>query len=510
MLDDQPTRHARHAVDSAGAVRSSVPAGDNSATRTDADADAVAAALPGCFVCWLRDAADRAATARWLAAARRSRHEVLAVLCCPLHAWRLWEVSRPDSQSDRRASAESTDDARERHPQLAGMLAPAVGALARQLETVGEHFGDPGWRGRLTHLLGDRPPALLWERPPCPLCASHQRQAAEADEDALFRRFIEIYVDLPPDDRQRVAAGMCPRDRRLCQPYTTAFAELAPVPRRYAAGRLPEWWVPPMAGTEDRGFVTRLIEGDPRLLDDTCPACFVRAEHERALLAEIHRMGTSARRAAATSASEHAAREDVPEGNSGATGAVELEAIVEDLCPRHTALLRQGQGANVHGLAGVPAALAANLSSIPSRWPAGTLRAVTHESVCVLCTTLWGWNLARMEGMRRAAGSAALSEAITARLTHALVRRRYLFCLPHLQQITAPAPREVTLALLPSQRRGLDQLLGMIQTHADQLHPKPKVHRNRAGTRPTSDGEGGQTEPCWCGAAVAALAGEPG
>lgn len=505
MLDVQPPRFPRHAPDSAGTDRSSNSAGSAS-TRTDDEAELVGAALPGCLVCWLRDAADHTATARWLTAVRHSRHEELAALCCPLHAWRLWELAFPDPQPSE-PPASDTGDYLYQHARMTGMLAHAVGALSRQLEAVGEHFGDTGWRGRLTHLLGDRPPALLWERPRCPVCAS-QLHTAEADESALFHHFIAIYVSLPPGDRARVAAQLCPRDRRLCQPYTTAFAELAPAPRRYAAGRLPKWWAPPTAGNEDRAFATRLIEGDPRLPDDACPACFVRAEHERALLAEIRRMGTSTQRAAASPVIE-AAREGEPGGNAEGARAAELEAIVEDLCPRHAALLRLGLATDMRG-AGLGAAPEVSPSYTPGQWPAGTLRPVTHESGCLLCMTLWGWNLARMEGMRRAAGSAALYEAITARLTSALAGRRYVFCLPHWQQITAPAPRVVTLTLLPAQRRGLDQLLGVIQTHADQLHPKPKAYRHRVDTPTASDGDGKPTEPCSCVAALAALAGEPG
>jgi hypothetical protein len=460
------------------------------------DADGRLAALSGCPVCRLRDGAGRAATARWLDSVRRHRQQTLAALCCPLHAWRIWELtwanSHPAPPTDR--SQSGAGDSAERHPNVASLLVHASETLSRQLETAGEHFGDAGWRGLITHLLGDMPPALLWERPPCPICSLNQ-EASESAEEALFRRFIEGYTALAPGDRAHVAAALCPRDRRLCQPYAgaSAFAELAPPPRQYAVGRLPEWWIAPAAGAEDRAFVTRLLESDPRLPDAGCPACFVRAEHERALLADIHRMMTQG-------TAEKRAMRDTARDSDPARGVREAGAIVEDLCARHTALLRIGIGQATSGALG-----------IPTQWPAGSLRPISHESGCVLCMTLWGWNLARMEGMRRAAGSAALYETITARLMSALAGHSYLFCLPHWQQITAPAPREVTLALLPAQRRGLSHLLYAIQPHASHLQPRHKRRGGKDETESMSSGynDGEPVGVCPCAAALAALAGMP-
>jgi hypothetical protein len=266
--------------------------------------------------------------------------------------------------------------------------------LAAQVREVSNHFGDTGWRAYLTELLGKKPSAPLWERPPCSLSAAVQQ--GRSGETALLHTFGARYAQLSLSNRQLVAARLCPRDRQWCQPFTRDVATFLPKPRYSVMGHPPQWWmVEPETGGADSSFVRRLLESDPRIPDGECPSCFVRAEHERTLLAELRRK------------------------RARGEGMLEVEALVEAVCSRHTALLQFGTETEETS-EGVTAAHEGSTTVVPLRWPAGALRPVSRASGCLICTTLWGWNLLRMEGLRRAAGGILLDVDSAEQLAAAL------------------------------------------------------------------------------------------
>ncbi len=424
---------------------------------------------PGCLVCRLRDAADCQATAQWLASAQQNQLEIPGALFCPLHAWRAWEVVYLAAQS----STSTTDGW---HSDLTALLAHTLGVLTVQVMEVSSHTGDTSWRGYLTALLGKKPSVPLWERPFCSLCAANQHE--QNDETALLRTFSACYAQLSPSDRQVIAAGLCPRDRRRCQLFIRDVAAFLPKPRYALTGQMPQWWlVEPEIGGADSAFVRRLLERDPRIPDEDCPACFVRVEHERALLAELSRKRESGE------------------------GMPEMGALAEDLCSRHAALLQLGAETQETAEGGRGARESSDMLMIPVCWPAGTLRPVSHESGCLICTTLWGWDLLRMEGLRRAAGGIFLDVGSTEQLAATLDAHHYLFCLPHWQQITAAALREVTPTLLPTQQQGLLKRLAAAQAHLKELGEQSQEGSTHNESTPD------QIDPCL--AALAVLAGLP-
>ncbi len=441
----------------------------NASTDREIQSAGLEPSHPGCLACQLRAAADCQATAQWLASAQQNRHEIPGVLFCPLHAWHAWEVAYLSPQP-------STGSPDEWHAGLAALLARTLDVLAAQVREVSNHLGDTGWRSYLTALLGKKPSVPLWKRPPCSLCAANQQR--QSDETAILPTFGARYAQLSPGDRQLVAMELCPRDRRWCQPFIRDVAAFLPKPRYALTGQMPQWWlVEPEIAKADSAFVRRLLEPDPRIPDEHCPACFVRSEHEHALLAELRRKCESA------------------------GGMPEMGALVEDLCSRHAALLQLDAGTQetAQGVRG--ARESSGTPMIPLRWPAGTLRPVSRESGCLICTTLWGWDLLRMEGLRRAAGGIFLDVGSAEQLAATLDAHHYLFCLPHWQQITAAALREVTPTLLPTQQQGLLKRLTAAQAHLKELGEQSQETDAHFESAPD------QMDPCL--AALTVLAGFP-
>jgi hypothetical protein len=454
MFNGQQLPHAQDAADARTA--SGIPDADLEPTH------------PGCLVCRLRDATDRLATAQWLASAQQSQHELFGVLSCPLHAWRAWEVAH--------LAARPSTGAGEEHRDLAALLVRTLGVLAAQVREVSDHLDDTGWRASLTALLGKKRRGLLWERPPCPLCAAVQQ--GQSDEAEVLRTFSACYAQFSPSDRQMVAMGLCPRDRRWCHPFIRDVAAFLPKPRYSMTGQMSQWWlVEPAIGGADSAFVRRLLERDPHIPDEECPACFVRVEHEHALLAELRRK------------------------REKGEGMLVAGALAEDLCSRHTALLHLSVETEEAPEGDSAAREGSGTRTFPLCWPVGTLRPVSREGGCVICTTLWGWNLLRMEGLRRAAGGVFLDVGSAEQLGAALEAHHFLFCLPHWQQITAAALRDITPTLLPTQQQGLLKLLAAAQVHLKELDgqlPEAGAHIETTIA---------QRDPCL--AALAALAGYP-
>lgn len=110
-----------------------------------------------CLICRLRDAADRTLTVRWLAAFRGNRGEALGVACCPLHAWRLYElltIGDGERYPSAAASGGTQKNKSSRHMTVSRIFALAHEALAADLAEVREQHERSGWRRGVARLRG--------------------------------------------------------------------------------------------------------------------------------------------------------------------------------------------------------------------------------------------------------------------------------------------------------------------------------------------------------------------
>lgn len=463
--------------------------------------------LSGCAICLLRDALDRKRTMRWLFARQQVHHgtpDALGVACCPLHIWRLYElvatsaplrssistISPSWTRSVRDASSRAD---RQAHAVVADILARTVDSLHSDLLALRERFSQTGLRDRLVRLRGDLPPGLLWLRPDCPICesgghsgysgysghavpAETYRTSGQPEQQVtlvydmgdarVYEQFAQLCAALSSAQRRVVAERLCSHDRQLSYLSVRQFEEFPPPVRHHAAGTLPTLphrWIAP-AGMEDSSFVARLLRDDVR--DIECPACQVRAEHEAALIVEV--------RDAVAGDTQHGAvslRDD-----SSGEPRVNVEAaigVLDDVCPRHQALLFDVRNTPTPT---VPAPVVL----LASRGP-GSLRK-SYDDACVVCTAVKGWDLARLEGLRRAAGGALLYEDVTRRLRQALAVRQHGLCLPHWQQATATAEREVTRTLLDLELRNVSALRAVIAGYGDAPRtPNPRLGDDDGG-----------------------------
>lgn len=422
-----------------------------------------------CFMCALRDMLDRRAVAQWLDRRRPSGTSALGVACCPLHGWRLWELAC--------AGESRADETSYRWHELAAQMVRSavihVAGAVEEVEARTRHGGWlPGWHER-------RPPGVLWERLSCGLCPLLPEDAAE-----LTQLVERAYATQDADGRAELVRSLCPRDRLLSYPALRRWPELA-LPAHRTVTTWSGWWEMPERGASESSFVWRLIMPPvgTSIPDALCPACSIRAEHERLLLRDLRRGGQGARPDGAS-----------PDSQLNVAD-VALAALGDDICARHLALARQSQS-DSRGEPLVEVAWRGEGAEVPAprRWPVGTLRREPATQRCVLCAALHGWDLARMEGLRRAAGSAALSEEMTAALRSALARRAHGLCLGHWILATASAPQVVTQTLLEVEKRSIHALRAAMEHHVAAL--------NGHGPRGVSHDDA-------CAAGIAALAGYP-
>jgi hypothetical protein len=423
---------------------------------------------PFCLVCRLRAATDRLTTRQWLSTIRQNQYETLGPLFCPLHAWHAWEVAHPTSHSPTEVDGIW-------HHCLTPVLAQALGMLVTQMTEIDHHSGLNNWREVLLALFGKKSSTVLWDRPLCPLCTEGQHEQDE--EHALLLAFKARYASLSLSARQQVVAHLCPQDRWLCLPFIRDVASLFFKPERSMIKPMPLWW---MIDTEikgpDHSFVNRLLENSPPIPDEYCPACFVRMEQEHLLITEISQNSRKVK--------------DIPG----------MDVLVEELCSRHTALLTMEKGGELPTYEKTTKRDSDMLPLASSCWPDGSLRPTTRQRGCIICSVLWGWNLLRVEGMRRAAGSTLIQSGSSEQIAAALEAHHFLLCLPHWQAITATAPGEVVQTLLPVQLKGLTRLLETVLASRDTLH-------KNVSDASAPIGASAQLDPCL--AVLAALAGYP-
>jgi hypothetical protein len=399
-----------------------------------------------CFVCQLRDMWDRQLTRHWLNTTHRvGTHQLLAVTCCPTHAWRLYEVTQSLSphyvpEAPNKVGITSMGWTSALHGQVSGLFTRAAEVVAKEFGTAERRVHLANTRQELSWLLERRPAGLLGQTPPCALCP----QMAGA-ESLLFELLGSVCDSWGLQERTAVADWLCPRDQRIGSAYLSRFSEFALTPHKNAVDPVAFWWNIPRANGEDKAFVERLLETDAANWarpDHVCPACWVRAEQEIDLLDLICHQ-SSADRLSGTA--------DPAPGDETAS------AMAHDLCPRHTTLLRRRLSSSIM------------ISPVQHLWESGELCLLPGAESCPACGYLKGWDLARMEGLRRAAGTVLGREATAERLRQVLEHRGDWFCLPHWQRATASAPLYVTATLLAGHLQHVRNLVRRMQQHQLEL-----------------------------------------
>lgn len=407
-----------------------------------------------CPLCQLRDVLDRAATARWLAdyqAHRVRRRQLLGVACCPLHVWRLHEVNEladapPSPMTDWAESGAAETDANDvSHQSLyLRLLHWATREILRQFAVADARLERLDMRGLITKMRGNIVPALLRVRPTCPLCAA----ALEAERTALAR-FAGIWVSATSSERVVLAQRLCPADAQLSAAQVAGLHEFQTFDATQPTTGGTYWWQVPVLGMDDRSLVERLLEGTADLPDGICPACWARAEHERALVAALPERRRSAEADAAWDEEQLRHTSDT----------VHREAAV--LCARHAA--------HAGGVVLEESILAGGLEEgkmgyrVPRVWPTGTLRSTPFEDACFVCQALRGHDVLRLAGLRRAVGFGLFGDDVTRRLSTALNERQTALCLPHWRAVTATGEQEVTWMLLDWQVRSVQALVERLE-----------------------------------------------
>lgn len=375
-----------------------------------------------CPQCVLDQARDRADVARWLARRGLDAHDALGVVCCPAHTWRLALDAEEPATVERLAALYA-------HA-LNHLLHDAKLALAR-LERTGA--------ARWLQLPGALTPGWFSAQPPCPLCA----RAARTDEahDPFAVALDEWMASQSAEARAEIARQACGAHRTEGDSATEA-ADAADAAHA-------RWWLAPGARAQDVAFIRRLLRAhdEPRFPDDLCPLCAARVRHERALIAALA-AGESFEAVSLTPAEGWA--EAAPERSARRIERIDPAM----LCGRHTALLRAPAGSTPDESLGeqlgeqLGEASDALIAQALAGDAPGALRAQTNERECPACAILHAWELARIEGLHRAAGGAPLSESTTARLIWELEHARYPFCAPHLRRLLRFGPAETTWSTL--------------------------------------------------------------
>jgi hypothetical protein len=370
----------------------------------------------GCALCRVRDALDLQATARWLATRRTRRGGLLGVACCPLHAWRLRACCTAAADQDAMdllqvRPPESQETARW-HVAAALTFERALATGVRDATLLSRRLGMPDVLGLLVSLTGDLPPGLLSMEPRCPLCARSAQMRSRA---------LEVFTDrcaaATPAQRQALAHSLCPSDRRLCAPLVEHFTEFEPPPSEPASRAEIRWWDVPGYGQRSRALVERLIYAPEELPDGVCPACWVRAQQERALVAVLAR----------APATDLSATHRIALGQEEWEFPEPVAWNMREFCSRHFMLVRAAAAGESPGSYGEATAVQGH--ALPLVWPTGTLRAAPEERTCQVCMALCGWDAIRLWGLQRASGSALLFEEVTLRLRAALEQRRFALCL---------------------------------------------------------------------------------
>lgn len=380
-------------------------------------------AEPGCLWCALDDARDRERTARWLSVSAARGRDSLGVACCPLHIWRVYALAEGDAAGNAQTLGA-----------VHALYQRSLDQLRTQIHQATAHVdvsGPARWL-RGAHALA---PGLLHLRPACPLCSERSRQAPE-ERRAIAAWLAQRLEAEPAWLRRSTLAGACHHHAPALAPESPPTAPGPPAPSH---NRLDEpvaisWWQGPGASEQGAALLWRVLgearggieeEQDARPLPDgLCPLCVARWEHESAALRALARGEWT-------------------------------EAVAHNaLCARHHAFVRTPTA--------IPADAAVTVEGLAKalrQTPAGALTGSAADDACPVCVTVRGWELARIEGLRRASGGALLYEQVTEHLIQRLVNAKYQFCLPHLRKLLNAGARErVWETLGASVERGLETL----------------------------------------------------
>lgn len=388
----------------------------------------IEAVLAGaCLDCARADARDLALTQRWLLTPNLRAHGALGVALCATHTWRAALIAVDAPGAPLHASSDLHVLLALYMKALDHLLADVRLALAR-LERM-RRSRVARWFPRSGALM----PGWLGAYPGCPLCARQASGDAGSLALAALDHLDHWAASLSAHQRTAIVAQQCGAHRTLA---SDAGAHRT---QERAGDTQTRWWLAPGAPTPDHALLLR-EQNEPPFPDDLCPLCVARVEHARSLLAALSEAGAT---------SDSVQRDDTP-----STYDIHPAA----LCQRHTALLRASASHASH-LDVAELAPEEPLTLIVwalSPGMPGTLRASGGASACPACAIIDSWELARIEGLHRAAGGAALSEPITERLIGELERTHVRFCAPHLRRLLQFGPAETTWAALgPSIERSL-------------------------------------------------------
>jgi hypothetical protein len=412
-----------------------------------------------CFVCQARDTIDQDISARWLTARLTnnthhiSQNQLLGVMCCPIHAWRMYATYTYTSHTAHVANGASDIPALQ---QTVNTILQDFASLAARLARRGLHSHN--FRNSYPHIE---------VMPACPLC----REAHSAVEQKALSLFAESYAAASPAERQSLVWELCPPDHRLGRAYMSPSPHGAAFPQPPTPRPLRDndgWWQVPGHSIRGKPFVRSLLDASSTtggLPDHYCPLCWAQAYQEQMVVAVM--------------------QQGLPyvEGTESAVVEVKSERWrfetamtwdIETLCSRHMALVRMARQSDhlfsAHGenLGNTGARLADSWN--PLQWPSGALRASPLEGTCPLCRVLSGWDAVRQEGLWRAARKTPLLEDITAQLHEALKGRQTALCLPHWRALTTTADSEARATLLGWQFRSVWALQDRLDAAIRQLN----------------------------------------
>ncbi len=414
------------------------------AAGSEASAEALIAAVRAgsCPQCALDYAHDDMLASRWLVSRGPRAHDAPGVVLCPSHTWRVALTALRGQAANGTNETAGLNDLSALYAHALEHLLSNVRLAMTRLERL-ERSSAARWFQRPRALE----PGWFASRPDCPLCAQTARASERDGAGAALERWL---AEQSPDTRATVEAQICGSHRvQRMDERTRAQAANAAQAR---------WWLSPGAPSLDLAFIRRLLRerDEPPFTNELCPLCVARLEHERALIAALVTQPTGGETAASDNQSEDLGK---------ATASVDVSM----LCARHTALSRSPvQRAEVVGKA--PEEPASLIAEALAHDTPGILRARTSDHDCPACAILHAWELARIEGLHRAAGGAPLSETVTARLVWELGHANLRFCAPHLRSLLRFGPAESTWASLgPTVQRELESLRDRLLTGANRM-----------------------------------------
>ena len=455
---NQPDEHsAQYAGSAANADRS---------TRSSARVRSGQPTQPAtCFICDARDTIDREISGRWLAArliahtSPISQSQLFGVMCCLVHAWRMYATYAPTSLQTTPMAPGASD---------IFALQQVLNAIVQEFALLTSRLARRGFHSHSIH-HGNR---KITGMPTCPLCD----EIRPAVDQKALGLFLADYGAANPTERQNLLWALCPSDHRLIFAYVSRTSELSqtrplealpppPTPRPLMDSD--GWWQVPGHSTHGKPFVQSLLDPTSDLPDQFCPLCWAQA-HQEHMLAAVMQRGLPY-----TEDGEDAV---VEVGDERWQFETALTWDIETLCSRHMALVRVARLSDTHTSSSEHTGHTVNAGTRPadpwnpSQWPSGALRATPSEATCPICRILSGWDAVRQEGLLRAARKTLLLEDISAQLREALKGRQTPLCLPHWRSLITTADREALDTLLGWQFRSVWALQDRLDEASRQLN----------------------------------------